>query len=96
MWARVKGRTENELLRLFPRAAMFRPGMMKATPGQKNLKSWYRLIAWIYPIGRALWPAAFCTLQEVAQAMINAAAQGSPKRILEVPDIVALARSTQG
>jgi uncharacterized protein YbjT (DUF2867 family) len=93
MWARVKGRTENELLRLFPRAAMFRPGMMKATPGQKNLKSWYRLIAWIYPIGRALWPAAFCTLREVAQAMINAAAQGSPRRVLEVPDIVALAGS---
>jgi len=93
MWARVKGRTENELLRLFPRGVMFRPGMMKATPGQKNLKSWYRLIAWIYPIGRALWPAAFCTLREVAQAMINAAVDGSPKRVLEVPDIVALAQS---
>ena len=93
MWARVKGRTENELLRLFPRGAMFRPGMMKATPGQRNLKSWYHLIAWIYPIGRALWPAAFCTLREVAQAMINAAVNGSPKRVLEVPDIVALAQS---
>jgi len=95
MWARVKGRTENALLRLFPRGVMFRPGMMKATPGQKNLKSWYRLIAWIYPIGRALWPAAFCTLREVAQAMINAAVDGSPKRVLEVRDIVALAHSPQ-
>jgi len=95
MWARVKGRTENALLRLFPRGVMFRPGMMKATPGQKNLKSWYHLIAWIYPIGRALWPAAFCTLREVAQAMINVAADGSPKRVLEVPDIVALAHSPQ-
>ena len=93
MWARVKGRTENELLRLFPRGAMFRPGMMKATPGQKNLKSWYHLIAWIYPVGRALWPAAFCTLREVARAMINAAVNGPPKRVLEVPDIVALAQS---
>ena len=95
MWARVKGRTENELLRLFPRGAMFRPGMMKATPGQRNLKSWYHLIAWIYPVGRALWPAAFCTLREVAQAMINAAVVGSPRRILEVPDIVALAHSPE-
>ena len=93
MWARVKGRTENALLQLFPRGAMFRPGMMKATPGQKNLKSWYHLIAWIYPVGRALWPAAFCTLREVAQAMINAAVDGSPKRVLEVFDIVALAHS---
>jgi len=95
MWARVKGRTENALLRLFPRGVMFQPGMMKATPGQKNLKSWYHLIAWIYPIGRALWPAAFCTLREVAQAMIDAAADGSPKRVLQVRDIVALAHSPQ-
>ncbi len=93
MWARVKGRTENQLLRLFPRGVMFRPGMMRATPGQKNLKGWYRLLAWTYPIGRALWPSAFCTLQEVAQAMINAATAGSPKKILEVRDIVALAHS---
>ena len=91
MWARVKGATENELLRLFRRAVMFRPGMMRATPGQKNLKGWYRLIAWIYPIGRRLYPAQFCTLQEVGQAMINAAVDGSPRSVLEVKDIVALA-----
>ena len=93
MWARVKGATENELLRLFPRGVMFRPGMMKATPGQANLKGWYHALAWIYPVGRALWPGAFCTLREVAQAMINAAVIGSGKRVLEVQDIVALARA---
>ena len=37
-WARVKGRTENELLALpFGAAYMFRPGFMKATAGQRNL-----------------------------------------------------------
>jgi nucleoside-diphosphate-sugar epimerase len=91
MWARVKGATENELLRLFKRGVMFRPGMMRATKGQKNLKGWYSAIAWIYPIGRALAPGSFCTLQEVGQAMINAAVDGSPKKVLEVRDIVALA-----
>ena len=91
MWARVKGATENELLRLFTRGVMFRPGMMRATPGQKNLKGWYKAIAWIYPIGRRLAPGSFCTLQEVGQAMINAAVTGSPKKVLEVRDIVALA-----
>ena len=91
MWARVKGATENELLRLFRRGVMFRPGMMRATPGQKNLKGWYWAIAWIYPIGRRFAPGAFCTLREVGQAMINAAAIGSPKKVLEVRDIVALA-----
>ncbi len=91
MWARVKGATENELLRLFPRGVMFRPGMMRATPGQRNLKGWYHALAWIYPVGRRLWPSAFCTLREVGQAMINAADFGSAKRVLEVQDIVALA-----
>ena len=90
-WARVKGATENALLRLFKNAYMFRPGFMKSTPGQKNVKSYYTLIAWLYPLGRALYPAGFCTLQEVGRAMINAATKGCPKKILEVKDIVALA-----
>jgi uncharacterized protein YbjT (DUF2867 family) len=92
-WARVKGATENEMLRLFKQAYMFRPGFMKATQGQKNVKSYYTFIAWLYPIGRALYPAGFCTLQEVGQAMIKAAIKGYPKQILEVKDIVALAKS---
>jgi hypothetical protein len=91
-WARVKGATENALLRLFRRAYMFRPGMMKASPGQKNLKLPYKSLAWIYPIGRVLYPAGFCTLQEVGQAMINAATKGHSKQILEVADIVELAK----
>jgi uncharacterized protein YbjT (DUF2867 family) len=91
-WARVKGATENALLRLFANAYMFRPGMMKAMPGQRNLPALYRWLFWIYPIGRALAPASFCTLQEVARAMINAATKGYEKRVLEVADIVALAR----
>jgi uncharacterized protein YbjT (DUF2867 family) len=92
-WARVKGATENALMRLFKHAYMFRPAMMKASPGQKNLKIYYRLFAWIYPIGRALLPAHFCTLQELARAMINAASKGYPKQILDVKDIVELARA---
>jgi uncharacterized protein YbjT (DUF2867 family) len=90
-WARVKGMTENALLRLFKHAYMFRPGFMKATPGQKNVKSYYKYIAWLYPIGRALYPAGFCTLQEVGLAMIKAADKGYARQILEVKDIVALA-----
>ena len=92
-WARVKGATENALLRLFGNAYMFRPGFMKITPGQKNIKSWYKYIAWLYPIGRKLYPAGFCTLQEVGQAMINVVLKGYPKVVLEVPDIVALAKA---
>jgi uncharacterized protein YbjT (DUF2867 family) len=90
-WARIKGATENALMRLFKRAYMFRPGFMKATPGQKNVKSYYKFLAWLYPLGRALYPSGFCTLQEVGLAMINAASEGYSKKVLEVKDIVKLA-----
>jgi nucleoside-diphosphate-sugar epimerase len=92
-WARVKGATENALMRLFKRSYMFRPGFMRASPGQKNLKISYKLFAWIYPVGRAIYPAGFCTLQEVGQAMINAAGKGYSKQILNVKDIVELAKA---
>ena len=62
-WARVKGATENALLRLFKNAYMFRPGFMKASPGQKNLKGCYKYIEWLYPLGRRLYPGGFCTLR---------------------------------
>jgi uncharacterized protein YbjT (DUF2867 family) len=92
-WARVKGATENALMRLFKHAYMFRPAFMKATPGQKNIKSYYKLFAWIYPIGRTLYPAGFCTLQEVGLAMINSVSRGYPKQILDVEDIAKLAKA---
>jgi uncharacterized protein YbjT (DUF2867 family) len=92
-WARVKGAAENALLRLFKQAYMFRPGFMKATAGQKNVKSYYKWIAWLYPMGRAFYPAGFCTLEEVGLAMIEVVRNGYSKKILEVRDIVKLARS---
>lgn len=92
-WARVKGATENELMRLFKKAYMFRPGFMKATPGQKNIKSFYKYISWLYPIGRLVYPAGFCTLQEVGLAMINVVSKGYRQQIIDVKDIVELAKS---
>ena len=93
-WARVKGRTENELLALpFGAAYMFRPGFMKVTNGQRNILRWYGAIAWLYPVARKLAPDFVSTMQEVGRAMINAADFGSSKPVLEVRDIVALARA---
>ena len=51
-WARVKGATENALMRLFKHSYMLRPGFMKPTRGQKNAKGYYKIVAWLYPIGR--------------------------------------------
>jgi uncharacterized protein YbjT (DUF2867 family) len=90
-WARVKGATENALIRLFKQAYMFRPGFMRPTPGQKNVKTLYKYILWLYPIGRRLYPSGFITLQELALSMIKVSGNGYPKHILEVKDIVALA-----
>ncbi|SOD99529.1 NAD-dependent epimerase/dehydratase family protein [Spirosoma fluviale] len=93
MWARVKGATENAIMRLpFKKAYMFRPGFMKPTPGLKNTLVYYKYINWLYPIGRALYPAGFSTLQELALAMIKSVGIGYEKPVLEVKDIVALAK----
>lgn len=93
MWARVKGETENVLMRLpFEKAYMFRPGFMKPTPGLKNVQRYYKFIAWLYPVGRALFPAGFSTLQELALAMIKSVSIGYEKPVLDVKDIVALAK----
>jgi len=66
--------------------------LSKPTPGQNNVKSYYKFLDWLYPLGRALYPAGFCTLQEVGLAMIKAVSKGYPKQILEVKDIVKLAK----
>lgn len=93
MWVRVKGATENALLRLpFRKAYMFRPGFLLPTPGLKNVNKYYRYVAWLYPIGRALYPAGFSTLQELALAMIKSVSAGYEKPVLEVKDFVKLSK----
>lgn len=92
MWARVKGQTENDLLKLpFQSAYMFRPGFMKPTKGLKNTQKFYVFFNWLYPVFRRLLPAWVSTLQELGLAMINAVLKGYEKPILEVKDIVILA-----
>ncbi|MBO0357806.1 epimerase [Hymenobacter sp. BT186] len=93
MWARVKGQTENDLLKLgFRQAYMFRPGLLRATPGQQHVLSYYKYFGWLYPVIRTLAPKYASTLAELGQAMLHVAQHGAPKPVLEVPDIVALAK----
>ena len=94
MWARVKGRTENALTRVGFRAAYnFRPGFMKAMPGQRNLPGFYKAIGWLHPVLRMVVPMYVSTLEDVGKAMIRCVTQGYPKPILEVKDINALGRN---
>ena len=93
MWARVKGKTENDLIKCgFRRVYNFRPGFMKAMPGQKNLKWSYKAVAWLYPLVHAVLPNQVSTLRDVALAMIRATLRDFPKPILEIKDINSLAK----
>src|ERR1700730_17488869 len=57
MWARVKGKTENDLMKLpFKNVYAFRPGYIQPTPGLKNTNKWYTLLSWLYPVWRSLFP----------------------------------------
>jgi uncharacterized protein YbjT (DUF2867 family) len=94
MWARVKGRTENALMKLpFKKAYNFRPGFMKPTPGQKNLPRYYRIIGDLYPLFLVLFPGYVSTMRQVGLAMINSVVKGYQKQILEIKDIKKLARA---
>lgn len=91
MWARVKGKTENDLMKLpFKSFYAFRPGYMLSTPGMKNTLRMYKYVAWLYPLGKLLFPGFVSTLAQVGQAMINSVKYGSHKKVLEVKDIIEL------
>lgn len=93
MWARVKGKTENDVMALpFRKAYAFRPGFIKPIKGLTRVHKFYRYINWMFPIGRALSPNGFCTLKELALAMIHITQDGYEKKIIEGKDIIRLGR----
>jgi len=88
MWARVKGKTENDLAKLgFKQEYNFRPGYMHPTPGLKNTLKAYKYISWMYPFFRVVFPNRVSTLKQLGLAMINTALYSYDKNILEVKDI---------
>ena len=98
MWARVKGRTENALLRLpFKAAYMFRPGFIQPLHGVRSKTTAYRvfyiLTKPLLPILRWAFPAFILTTEQIGRAMLAVARNGAPKRILESRDVNALAHS---
>ena len=86
MWARVKGKTENEIIRLFKKGYAFRPGIMTPTKGLKNTIKLYRYLGWLIPVFGLITPVS--SLKDVGLAMIHIAKRGYPKRVLEVSDII--------
>jgi uncharacterized protein YbjT (DUF2867 family) len=98
MWARVKGRTENALLRLpFAAAYMFRPGIIVPLYGAKSKTAIYRVVYTLtkplLPVLHAALPNHVLTTEQIGRAMLAVARYGFPKRVLESRDIRAAARS---
>jgi hypothetical protein len=91
-WARVKGKTENDLMKLpFKDVYAFRPGFIRPTKGLKNTHSYYKYFLWLFPLGRALFKNYFSTLKEIGLAMINVSLFGFDKKILNGKEIAELA-----
>ena len=96
MWARVKGKTENDLRKLpFKKAYAFRPGFIKPIAGMKHTNSYYKYINWLFPLGRKLFPNAFCTLRELALTMIYTARTIVNKDVIEGRDMIELAKKEE-
>ena len=93
MWARVKGKTENDLMKLgFRKAIMFRPALIQPTKGLKNTLKAYKPILWLIPFLKAVMPNYVSSLRDIGLAMINSVEKSQDKAILEVKDIAKLAK----
>ena len=95
MWARVKGMTENAVLRLpFKAVHVFRPAYIQPMHGiqaKGRLNRWsYALAGPLYPVWKTLFPAHVTTTEKVGRAMLAIARRGADKRVLENRDINAI------
>ena len=87
-WARVKGKTENDLLKLpFKDAYMYRPGYIHPIKGLQNSYRIYKVLSPFYPIFEKLFPKYVSTLEELGRSMINVSLNGYEKKVLECVDI---------
>lgn len=91
MWARVKGRTENALLRLPFKAYMFRPGFIQPLDGIESrtpmYRTFYRALGPAMPLLRRAFPNQILSTRDIGQAMLAVARHGYDKHILEAKDI---------
>ncbi len=93
MWARVKGKAENAVLRMpFKASYVFRPAFIQPLHGIQSRTKLYRVLlvvfAPFYPLWKVLLPNYVTTTEQLGRAMIKVARQGAPKRVLESRDIV--------
>lgn len=95
MWARVKGRTENALLRLPFRAAyMLRPGLIIPLHGARSktrvYRTFYTVLGPVLPLLKRLFPRSIITTEQLGRVMLRVARSGYSRPILETEDLTAL------
>jgi uncharacterized protein YbjT (DUF2867 family) len=95
MWARIKGKTENDILRLPFRAAyMFRPGVIQPLHGIRSktrlYQTFYTVLNPVLPLLKSAFPNLVTTTEQLGRAMLKVAKNGYPRPILESRDINAL------
>lgn len=96
MWARVKGKTENDLLNLgFKQAFMFRPGGIipkrGIEPSSKLYSILIKYLGWLIHIIKYLAPNSIVDSTQIGKAMINITQKGYPNKIINPKDILLLA-----
>jgi len=97
MWARVKGQTENDLLKLgFAAAYMFRPGIIQPRHGIRSRTTGYRvayiLLSPILLLVKLLAPDSVTSTDRVGQAMIHVVERGAPSPWISTKEINRLAK----
>ncbi len=100
MWARVKGRTENDLMKLgFRQAFMFRPGAIIPVKGVQPSSRLYRVLinnlTWLLKLIKKISPDSVVDSAQIGQAMINVSQFGYHKNILNPKDIQILAKTSK-
>ena len=97
MWARVKGKTENDLLALgFKQAFMFRPGIIIPLRGIKSktpgYQFFYTYLGWLFKLIKKVVPDSANNTTQIGLAMINVTVHGYDKKIITTKDINTLAK----
>jgi uncharacterized protein YbjT (DUF2867 family) len=95
MWARVKGATENALLRLpFKGVYMFRPAAIQPLHGIKSKTRWYQFfydVLWpVLSLAKRVLPQYVTTTEQIGKAMLAVARRDGGRGVLETKDINAI------
>lgn len=96
MWARVKGKTENDVLKMgFKQAFAFRPGgiipLRGIEPSSKMYRRMIKYLGWLLQLMKWIAPKSIVDTTQIGLAMINVTQRGYDKKVIRPRDIQILA-----